>query len=309
MTPAATSSPFPTDWSSWGPSSVEERRRAQYREIPKRPAETGLVVEDTASGWVGAVLGVEAAGGMHVVRLEDRHGRTRSFPLGHGFLCEGEPVELIAPTPGAGTTRAGTAQSGTARSGTARRRTASGSLAVDGARARTARASRIWVEGLHDAELIEKVWGEDLSLEGVVVEPLHGADDLTGALAEFEPSAQRRVGVLLDHLVPGSKESRIAEAAMRSPGARGNVLILGHPYVDVWQAVRPERLGLQAWPQVPRGTDIKVGTLQALGWPHRTRADIAQGWRRILGSVRSYADLEASLLGRVEELIDFVTAG
>ncbi len=251
-------------------------------------------MEETASGWVGAVLGVEASGGMLVVRLEDRRGRVRAFPMGHGFLCGGDPVELIAPT-------ARTAGPSSPR------RTASGSLAVDGARARTARASRIWVEGLHDAELVEKVWGEDLSLEGVVVEPLHGADDLSGALEEFAPSPQRRVGVLLDHLVPGSKESRIAEQAMRSPGARGNVLVLGHPYVDVWQAVRPHRVGLDAWPPIPRGTDIKVGTLQALGWPHRTRADVAQGWRRILGTVRTYADLEPALLGRVEELIDFVT--
>ena len=31
-------------------------------------------------------------------------------------------------------------------------------------------------------------------------------------------------------------------------------------------------------------------------------------WKRILGAVNSFADLEPELLGRVEELIDFVTA-
>ena len=31
------------------------------------------------------------------------------------------------------------------------------------------------------------------------------------------------------------------------------------------------------------------------------------GWKRILGTVRTYRDLEPALLGRVEELIDFVT--
>ena len=34
----------------------------------------------------------------------------------------------------------------------------------------------------------------------------------------------------------------------------------------------------------------------------------AAGWRRILGAANSYTDLEPALLGRIEELIDFVTA-
>ena len=67
-------------------------------------------------------------------------------------------------------------------------------------------------------------------------------------------------------------------------------------------------MGLRTWPRVPRGTDIKHGTLEALGWPHETQADIARGWQRILGRVRTYKDLEPNLLGRMEELIDFVTA-
>lgn len=289
MTPAD----FPTDWSAWGPADMSDRRRAQYREVPKLPADRGTVVEDTDSGWVGAVVGVEAAGGVHVVILEDRRGKTRSFPLGHGFLYEGSPVELTSPSPQAGPERPA--------------RTASGSLAVENAPARVARASRIWVEGTHDAELVEKVWGEDLRVEGIVVEPLHGADDLVGAIRAFQPGPERRVGVLLDHLVRGSKESRIAAEAMAMRGARGNVLVLGHPYVDVWQAVKPQLLGFDRWPDIPRHTDIKVGTLQALGWAHANQRDIAHGWKRILKTVNSYADLEPSLLGRVEELIDFVT--
>ena len=284
---------FPTDWDSWGAQNLSERRRRHVKQVPQAEAATGTVVEERESGWVGAVVGVEAAGGLKVVRLEDRHGRIRSFPLGFGFLIEGESVELTAPT-------RGKAPSGP-------KRTASGSFAVSDAPARTARASRIWVEGTHDAELVEKVWGHDLRLEGIVVEPLHGADDLAAAVTDFQPGPQRRLGVLLDHLVPGSKESRIAAETMRQPGARGNLLILGHPYVDVWQAVQPQRVGLSAWPQIPRGTDIKVGTLAALGWPHADQRDIAHGWKRILSQVRSYADLEPSLLGRVEELIDFVT--
>lgn len=257
-------------------------------------AEPGLVVEDVETGWCGAVVRVEKAGGVHVVHLEDRHGRTRAFPLGPGFLLDGAPVRLVAPRrPAAARTPA---------------RTASGSVAVPAARARVARGSRLWVEGQHDAELVERVWGDDLRVEGVVVEPLHGVDDLPGAVEEFAPGPGRRLGILLDHLVAGSKEARIAEQALRGGRYADHVLVVGHPYVDVWQAVRPQRIGVDAWPTVPRGRPWKEGVLEALGWPADGPADVAAGWRRILGSVRSYADLEPDLLGRVEELIDFVTA-
>jgi hypothetical protein len=257
------------------------------------PAERGLVVEEVTTGWVGAVVRVEKSGGEHVVVLEDRKGRTRTFRLGPGFWVDGKPVELTAPKP--------------APAATGPRRTASGSLAAADQRARVAIGSRIWVEGKHDAELVEKVWGDDLRAEGVVVELLDGVDNLVDALRDFAPGPGRRVGVLVDHLVAGSKERRIADEAMRSAPA-GTVLVLGHPYVDVWQAVRPERIGLQAWPTIERGTEWKRGILRELGWPADEQADVARAWQRILRSVRTYADLEPSLLGRVEELIDFVTA-
>lgn len=264
------------------------RRRPVSR---PQPAEPGLVVEDVTSGFVGAVVHVEKSGGQHVVVLEDRRGRTRTFPLGPGFWVDGEPVVLTAPV---------------AAAPAAPTRTASGSRAVPGARARVARGSRIWVEGKHDAELVEKVWGDDLRIEGVVVEPLDGADNLAAAVRAFAPGPGRRLGVLVDHLVPGSKESRIAAEAVRAAPA-GTVLVLGHPYVDVWQAVRPERLGLRAWPTVERGTEWKLGVLRALGWDASDEHATARAWARILGSVRTYADLDPALLGRVEELIDFVT--
>ncbi len=269
---------------------ASDTRRAPA--LPRVAAEAGLVVEDVETGFTGAVVRVEKSGGMHVVVLADRHEVHRAFPLGPGFWIDGEPVHLTAPVRPA-----------------QRRpeRTASGSRAVHGARARVARASRIWVEGRHDAELVEKVWGDDLRLEGVVVEMLDGVDHLIERAVRFGPGPGRRLGVLVDHLVPGSKESRIAAEAARAVGAE-HLLVLGHPYVDVWQAVKPARLGLDAWPQVPRGQDIKVGTLRALGWPAETQADIARGWKKILGRVRNYQDLEPALLGRVEELVDFVTA-
>ena len=281
------------DWSSWGPAGHDDLTRRPARTVPDVPAAPGTVVEDVASGFTGAVIGIERSGGVHVVVLEDRRGVRRGFPLGGGFWIDGEPVTLVPPTAAAPAAPA---------------RTASGSRRVEGARARTARASRIWVEGVHDAELVEKVWGEDLRLEGIVVEPLHGVDDLAGAIRAFAPGPRRRLGILVDHLVSGSKEERLAAEAMRVPGAAGNVLILGHPYVDVWQVIKPSVLGIPAWPVVPKGQDWKTGILRGLGWPHGSKEATGLGWKRLLSHVTTYADLEPSLLGRVEELIDFLTA-
>ena len=261
---------------------------------PEVAAEIGLVVEDVETGWVGAVVHTEKSGGMHLVMLEDRRGKTRSFPLGPGFWVDGAPVRLVPPRP------AGAAPAG-------RLRSASGSVAVLNQRARVARASRILVEGKHDAELVEKVWGHDLRVEGVVVVPLHGVDDLAAAVEDFGPGPGRRLGVLVDHLVAGSKEWHEAAAVTRVSGAAAHVRVVGHPYIDVWQAVRPQRIGIDAWPVIPRGRPWKEGVLAELGWPHEDQADVANGWQRILASVDSYADLEPELLGRVEELIDFVT--
>lgn len=253
------------------------------------PAERGLVVEHTETEWCGAVVSFRQG----VVELEDFGGRVRGFPVADGFLIDGEPVELHAPPP--------------AQRSVAAARTASGSFAVAAQRARVAMPSRIFVEGKHDAELVEKVWGDDLRVEGVVVEFLEGVDNLGAVLREFGPGPGRRAGVLVDHLVPGSKESRLIAEFQRGAWAE-HVLVVGHPYVDVWQSVKPERLGMAAWPRVPRTIEWKRGICQFLGWPHDSQADIAHAWQRILGRVRSYQDLEPSLLGRVEELIDFVTA-
>jgi hypothetical protein len=253
----------------------------------KLPIELGMVVEDVQTGYVGAVVRVEYGR----MELEDRDGRRKPFPVGPGYLVDGRPVILTAP-------RRPAAKAAT--------RTASGSVAVTGARARVARTGRIYVEGRHDAELVEQVWGDDLRIEGVVVEYLGGVDDLVGIVEQFRPGPLRRLGVLVDHLVPGSKESRLAEAVHRGPGG-AHTLVVGHPFVDIWQAVKPARLGLSQWPVIPRGTEWKHGICQALGWRHADQADIAAAWRRIRGRVRDWTDLDAALIGRVEELIDFVT--
>lgn len=272
-----------------GDPTTHHRRRPAARPVA---AERGTVVEEVTTGWVGAVVRVEKSGGMHVVELEDSRGRTRTFPLGPGFWIDGEPVILEAPV--------------TSRAPAAPTRTASGSVAVRGARARVARGSRILVEGRHDAELVEKVWGDDLRVEGVVVELLDGVDNLESYVRDFAPDRTRRLGVLVDHLVAGSKEQRVADAVLRLAPA-GTVRIVGHPYVDVWEAVKPARVGLGAWPRIDRSVEWKVGILRHLGWAHADQADVAHGWKRILGTVRSWTDLEPALIGRVEELIDFVT--
>jgi hypothetical protein len=270
-------------------------RSGRAREVE---AASGLVVEDVETGWCGAVVRVEKAGGMHVVHLEDRHGRSKGFPLGPGFLLDGAPVILTLPANQAALAR--TAAKATAR-------TASGSKAVQDVRARVASGSRIFVEGKHDAELVETVWGDDLRIEGVVVEMLDGVDDLAAVIRDFQPSRARRLGVLVDHLIPGTKESRLVEEARALRRYAPYVTILGHPYVDVWQSVRPERLGLDRWPVIPRGQSWKHGIAAELGWPHQSQTDIAHAWKRILSTVRTYADLEPTLLASVEELIDFVT--
>lgn len=257
--------------------------RARRPAVPEVAAEKDLVVEDAASGWCGAVVGFEHTYDGDFVRLEDAARRTRLFALRPAaFLLDGRPVTLVRPTPRA-------AAAGAARS-------ASGSTKVAGLRARVARGSRIWVEGVHDAALVERVWGHDLRVEGVVVEQLEGLDNLGERLAGFAPGPGRRVGVLADHLVAGSKEERLT--ANLGP----HVLVTGHPFVDVWQAVRPKALGIEAWPTIPRGQDWKTGVCRALGW-----GSPQDGWRRVYSAVSSFRDLEAPLIGAVEQLVDFVT--
>src|SRR6478672_10114181 len=253
------------------------------REVPTVAAERGLGVEDSEGRFCGAVVGYEKG----AVTLEDRHGKRRVFPLTPAaFLLDGQPVTLVPRAPAAHSKNT---------------RTASGSVAApaaERARAKVARASRIYVEGKHDAELVEKIWGDDLRDIGVVVEYLEGIDDLPAIVRNFSPTQDRRLGVLVDHLVAGSKETRIA-SSVRSP----DVLVVGHPFIDIWAAVRPSAVGIAAWPDVPRGQPWKEGVLRAIGWP----PEVPAAWQRMLRSVNSFADLEPELLGRVEELIDFVT--
>ena len=243
----------------------------------------GLAVTHQGSRFAGRVVRLEP-GGVVVLRSANT-GLERLFRLVPGaFAIRGETVSLIPPTTAAAP---------------GRRLTASGSLAPPAASARVARAGRLLVEGVHDAELVEKVWGDDLRAEGVVVERLDGIDVLGEFIAAFRPGPDARLGVLVDHLVPGSKESRLA-ATLVAPDVR----IAGTPFVDVWQAIRPGVLGIEAWPVVPRGRSWKEGICEAFG-----EASPGRLWRQLLARVQTYADLEPALVGAVESLIDFVTVG
>jgi hypothetical protein len=248
---------------------------------PTVAARRGLVVEHRASGIVGSIESFVED--VRVV-LRDRHGAAQAVrPTPGGFLVDGVPSTLVTAAPAAPTGPA---------------TTASGSIASDRRGALVARASRILVEGVHDAELVEKVWGDDLRDVGVVVERLDGMDDLGDIVRDLEPGPGQRLGVLLDHLVDGSKESRAADR-IRHP----HVLVTGTPFVDVWAAVRPSVAGFERWPDMPRGVPWKQGVLDALG----VAASTGEFWRCLLGRVSTYADLEPALVGAVEQLIDFVT--
>ncbi|MEJ6012318.1 DUF3097 domain-containing protein [Corynebacterium sp. H127] len=255
-------------------------KRKQRPTYPTVPAQPGLVVEVLSDGFVGAVTGFERTYDGDFIRLEDRQGRERLFKLvTGGFLVEGKRVSLTRFVPKQAPSRSN-----------------SGSRKVAGVQAKVAAPSRIWVEGIHDAAIVEKVWGHDLRVEGVVVEYLEGLDNLPERLAEFQPGPGRRVGVLADHLVHGSKETRLVADVGE------HVLVTGHPFIDIWAAVKPQKLGLRAWPEVPYGEDWKTGICQRVGW-----GDPREGWNRVFHAVESFRDLDPTLIGAVEKLVDWVT--
>jgi hypothetical protein len=270
-----------------GSSSIDDRlsaKRSRHQAVPHVEVMVGSALAHRATRFAGVVSDFRDGG----VEIRAADGSSRLFRLiDGGFVVDGRVVSIRAAA---------------VRTQPTQQQTASGSLSLtDPGRAKVAKASRIWVEGVHDAMLVERVWGDDLRAEGIVVERLDGIDDLHERLGAFFRDApdDACVGVLVDHLVHGSKEQRIAHAVEQQFGDR--VMVVGTPFVDVWQAIRPERLGLTAWPVIPPGQPWKQGICAALDEP-----DPMVLWRRILSSVRSYRDLEPSLVGGVESLIDFV---
>ncbi len=266
-----------------GDFDIDQPPRRRGVDYPNVAARLGLVVEHPASGVTGAIVRFSPP----QVVLRDRHGRDTALRLRDGaFSIDGRPVALRPPP----AQPIGEVSAPTLR-------TSSGSISVEDVPARVARASRLYVEGVHDAELVEKVWGDDLRVEGVVVEAMDGADDLTVLVRSFGPGPNRRLGVLLDHLVEGSKEHRLA-SRIDHP----DVEIAGHPFVDVWQVVKPSVVGIDRWPDVPRTESWKQGVLDRLGHPGPPGAF----WKQLLARVQTWTDLEPVFVGAVESLIDFV---
>jgi hypothetical protein len=233
-------------------------------------------VEDRASGFCGDIVATSA----EAVTLRDRHGSTRHFRFKPGgFLIDGKAITLVREQ----------------RTITNDTVTNSGAVIGPPQRAKVAQGSRIWVEGRHDAELLQHVWGDELAEMAIVVEPMHGIDGLVEMVDEFRPSPQRRLGILVDHLVAGSKEQHITRQV-----AGPHVLVTGHPFVDVWAGVRPQVMNLAEWPDVPRSVEWKQGLCDALG------VSITDFWPHLRNRVRTFADLRPELVGAVEQLIDFV---
>ena len=243
---------------------------------PAVAARVGEIVEDRASGFCGDIVAITA----EAVTLRDRHGSTRHFRFKPGgFLIDGRPVTLVREQ----------------RTTTNSTVTNSGAVVGPPQRAKVAQANRIWVEGRHDAELLQHVWGDELAELAIVVEPMHGIDGLVEMVDEFQPSPQRRLGILVDHLVTGSKEQHITRQV-----AGPHVLVTGHPFVDVWAGVRPQVMNIAEWPDVPRSVEWKQGVCDALG------VSITDFWPHLRNRVRTFADLRPELVGAVEQLIDFV---
>ncbi|MEX0767955.1 MAG: DUF3097 family protein [Microthrixaceae bacterium] len=255
------------------------RRLAQsYEQLPAVP---DLVLLHRSTNLRGRLVKFTD----QIVVIQDRSGGRHTFENHPGaFAHNGETVTLIRPGRQASPSQP-----------TTRRSAAGGVVAVEQV-ARIAQASRLWVEGDHDARFVERVWGEELRELGIVVEPMRGIDDLVSAVREFDPQQDRRLAILVDHLVPGSKETRITDK-IHDP----NVVILGHPFVDIWQCVRPRSMGIDAWPEVPREEEWKAGICKRLGW-----GSTSEGWKRVLSAVNSFADLEPELVGAVEQALDML---
>lgn len=159
------------------------------------PSEVSMVLGAHSSGFVGEVMKVGKVAGQWQMELEDRRMRRCAGSRWGAAFGEGQPVNLLPALPASIAPR--------------KKITASGSFHVEH-EARVAKPHESGWRSKHDAELISKIWGADLAFAGIMIEELFGADNLRQILSAFEPSDARRAGIMLDHLVPGSKEARIA---------------------------------------------------------------------------------------------------
>ena len=217
--------------------------------------------------------------------------RVRVFPLGPGFLVDGRPVILTAPRPApARRPAAHRVRVGQGATPEPEWRWPAASTSRGATTPNSSSRSGVTIFG-------SKVWWWS-TWAGSTISPT--------IVTEFGPGPRRRLGVLVDHLVTGSKRP-VSPRPCAAARAASTAWWSGTPTSTSGRRSSRRGSDWPAWPTVPRGVEWKNGICQALGWPHRTQADIARAWQRIRGSVRDWTDLEPELIGRVEELIDFVT--
>ena len=237
------------------------RRRAGARSPRSRPS-TGLVVECADSGWCGAVVGTDKGADGWAVVLEDRHGVRRPFALRPAaFLLDGEVVTLVRPAVAAPTGP---------RPHRVRARSPSPTSAPSSPGARGS-GSRACTTPSSSRRSGATTCGSRASSSSRCTAPT----TCSRSSATSPPARAGASACCSTTWCPGSKETRIADEVRRAYGR--HVTVLGHPYVDVWQAIRPQVLGIEAWPVVPKGRPWKEGVLAALGRPHATPADVAAG--------------------------------
>ena len=261
--------------------------------VPEIALERGMVLEDATTGFCGAVTRWENG----LVVLEGRDDKRRSFPIGHGLLLEGKPVAVTVPP-------RRPAGCGGWRDHRAGRRRARSPVRPSGPRwhCPAGSTSRVgttpsWSRRSGATTCATSAWWSSSWTASTT--------SLT-IVAEFRPERGRRLGVLADHLVPGSKESRIAAGVAKGPyGAY--VLVAGHPFIDIWQAVKPADWGCRRGPTCRAAPTSS--TAPARRWVGRTATKPTSGapgsgsWP----TSTSWSDLERGLLTPVEQLIDFVT--
>ena len=271
----------------YGPDVLAAGNQRQRRELRRVPAEPGLVVEDATGRFCGAVVLCE----KDAVTLEDRHGNRRVFPLGPAaFLLEGEPVMLVRPAVAAGPAPRDGGLPGAPPPARWPPRPAGPRSPGRAASTSRAATTQNWWRRSGETTCATSAWSWSISAASTTCPrswtgsaPAPGAGSASWWTTWW--TGRRRAGS------PPPCNTRMCSSSAIPTSTSGR---------------RSSRrcLASAAGRGVPPGTPWKEGVLQALGWP----PDTAAAWQRILHAVTSYADLEPEFLGRVEELIDFVTA-
>ena len=266
------------------------RPRGGGRDRPGRRGRRDRLVRRRGAGREGRRRAGRAPGGP---------ARPHRFPLGPGFLLDGAPVVLTPPT--AAAARAARRRPGgrlpygvAARAPS--RAPGPGSRAARGSASRAA-TTPSWSRRSGATTCGSRAWWSRCSTASTTS---------PAAIARLRPGpgpADGRAG-----RPPGAGHQGGRRGRGRAPPAVRRARQGPRPPVRRRVAVGAARAARASRP----GRSSRAGSLEAR---HRgrarlaapTQADIARAWKRILGTVRTYADLEPSLLASVEELIDFVT--